>query len=112
MLGILGLKSYQVEALEAVCFNKHDTLLCVLTGSRKSACFEGMCTVINTSLADSEDLGTASVIGQMHIGLQSAPLWHYGVIRLAPTQWWCGSDHGVWSIASGIARPVLVPTFE
>ena len=25
MLGILALKGYQVEALEAVCLNKHDT---------------------------------------------------------------------------------------
>ena len=40
MLGISVLKGYQVEALEAVCLNKHDTLVCVPTGTRNSACFE------------------------------------------------------------------------
>ena len=40
MLGISVLKGYQVEALEAVCLNKRDTLVCVPTGSRNSACFE------------------------------------------------------------------------
>ena len=42
MLGISVLKGYQVEALEAVCLNKCDTLalVCVPTGSRNSACFE------------------------------------------------------------------------
>ena len=39
-LGISALKGYQVEALEAVCLNKCNTLVCVLTGSRNSACFE------------------------------------------------------------------------
>ena len=29
-----------MEALEAVCLNKCDTLVCVPTGSRNSACFE------------------------------------------------------------------------
>ena len=29
MLGISALKGYQVEALEAVCLNKRDTLVCV-----------------------------------------------------------------------------------
>ena len=49
MLGISALKGYQVEALEAVCLNKRNMLVCVLTGSRNSACFE-IClirTVIN-----------------------------------------------------------------
>ena len=40
MLGILELKAYQVEALETVCLNKRDTVVCVPTGSRNSACFE------------------------------------------------------------------------
>ena len=40
MLGISALKGYQVEALEAVCLNKCDMLVCVPTGSRNSACFE------------------------------------------------------------------------
>ena len=40
MLGISALKGYQVEALEAVCLNNRDTLVCVPTGSRNSACFE------------------------------------------------------------------------
>ena len=40
MLGTSALKGYQVEALEAVCLNKRDTLVCVPTGSRNSACFE------------------------------------------------------------------------
>ena len=40
MLGISALKGYQVEALEVVCLNKRDTLVCVPTGSRNSACFE------------------------------------------------------------------------
>ena len=35
-----SVKGYQVEALEAVCLNKRDTLVCVPTGSRHSACFE------------------------------------------------------------------------
>ena len=39
-LGISALKGYQEEALEAVCLNKRDTLLCVPTGTRNSACFE------------------------------------------------------------------------
>ena len=47
MLRISALKSYQVEALEAVCFNKRDTLVCMPTGSRKFACFEGMRTVVD-----------------------------------------------------------------
>ena len=51
MLGISVLKGYQVEALEAVCLNKRDTLVCVRlpTGSRNSACFEVglICTVID-----------------------------------------------------------------
>ena len=40
MLGISALKGYQVDALEPVCLNKRDTLVCVrvLTGSRNSAC--------------------------------------------------------------------------
>ena len=40
MLEISALKGYQVEALEAACLNKRDTLMCVLTGSTNSACFE------------------------------------------------------------------------
>ena len=40
MLGISALEGYQVEVLEAVCLNKRDTLVCVPTGSRNSACFE------------------------------------------------------------------------
>ena len=49
MLGISALKGYQVEALEAVCLNKRDTLVCVPTGSRNSACFEVglICAVID-----------------------------------------------------------------
>ena len=49
MLGISSLKGYQVDALEAVCLKKCDTLVCVPTGSRNSACFEiGLiCTVID-----------------------------------------------------------------
>ena len=35
-----SIKGYQVEALEAVCLNKRDMLVWVLTGSRNSACFE------------------------------------------------------------------------
>ena len=35
-----SIKGYQVEALEAVCLNKRNTLVCVPTGSRNSACFE------------------------------------------------------------------------
>ena len=40
MLGISLLKGYQVEALEALCLDKRNTLVCVPTGSRNSACFE------------------------------------------------------------------------
>ena len=40
MLGISALIGYQVEALEAVCLNVPDTLVCVPTGSRNSAYFE------------------------------------------------------------------------
>ena len=40
MLGISAMIGYQVEALEAVCLNKRDTLVCVPTGSRNSMCFE------------------------------------------------------------------------
>ena len=40
MLGISALNGYQVQAPEAVCLNKCDTLVCVPTGSRHSACFE------------------------------------------------------------------------
>ena len=49
MLGISALKGYQVEALEAVCLNKRDTLVCVPTGSRNSACFKVdlICTIID-----------------------------------------------------------------
>ena len=47
VLGISALKGYQVEALEAICLNKRDTLVCVfrLGGGRKSSCFEGVRTV-------------------------------------------------------------------
>ena len=47
MLGISALEGYQVEALQGVHLNKHDMLVCVPTGSRKSPCFEGICTMIN-----------------------------------------------------------------
>ena len=40
MLGISALKGYHVAALEAVSLDKRDTLVCVPTGSRNSACFE------------------------------------------------------------------------
>ena len=40
MLGISALKGYQVEAPEAICLNECDTLVCVPTDSRNSACFE------------------------------------------------------------------------
>ena len=40
MLEISALKGYQVEALEAACLNKRDTLMCVLTDSRNSVCFK------------------------------------------------------------------------
>ena len=75
MLGMSALNGYQVEALEAVCLNKRDTLVCVPTGSRNSACFEvGLIRRSwTTSLAVSEQLSTASVIGQICIGLKSAP---------------------------------------
>ena len=74
-LGISALKGYQVEALEAVCLNKRDTLVCVPTGSRNSACFEvGLVrTSWTTSLAVSEQLSTASVIGQICIRLKGTP---------------------------------------
>ena len=39
MLGISALKGYQVEALEAVCVYKRDTLVRVPTGSRNSRVF-------------------------------------------------------------------------
>ena len=47
MLGISALEGYQVEALEAVCLYKHDMLVCVSTGSRKSLGFEGTRTMID-----------------------------------------------------------------
>ena len=47
MLGILALKGYQVEALQAVCLSNRDMLVYVLTGSRNSACFEVIRTVID-----------------------------------------------------------------
>ena len=40
MLGISSLKGYHMEALDTVCLNKRDTLVCVPTGSRNCACFE------------------------------------------------------------------------
>ena len=46
-LGIAALKRYQVEALEAICLKKRDTLVCVPTGSGKSACFEGISTLLD-----------------------------------------------------------------
>ena len=49
MLGISVLQGYHVETPEAVCnkMYKCETQACVLTGSRKSACFEGVSTVID-----------------------------------------------------------------
>ena len=38
MCEMLGISALKVEALEAVCLNKRDTLVCVPTGSRTSAC--------------------------------------------------------------------------
>ena len=70
MLGISGLKGYQEEALEAVFINKRDTLVCVLTGSRISACFEvGLIrTSIDHVTVSERAVSTASVIGQIGIG--------------------------------------------
>ena len=71
MLGISALKGYQVEALETVCLNKRDTLVCVPTGSRNSACFEvGLIRTITRPrhCQWAKQLSTASVIGQIRIG--------------------------------------------
>ena len=73
MLGISALKGYQVEALEVVCLNKRDTLVCVPTGSRSPACFEvGLIRTlidhVTVTVSASEELSTASVIGQTRIG--------------------------------------------
>ena len=78
MLGISALKGYQVEALEVVCLKKRDTLVCVCvpTGSRNSAFFEVglICTVIDhATVNERAAYSTASVIGQICIGLKSAP---------------------------------------
>ena len=55
MLGISSLKGYQVEALEAVCLNKCDMLVCVPTGSRNSACFEvGLIRTVMDNVTGSE----------------------------------------------------------
>ena len=57
-----------------------------------STCFE-VAPSLTTSLAVSEQPSTVSVIGQIGIGLKSAPpQWRYGAIRIAPTQWWCSSN--------------------
>ena len=40
MLGISALKGYQVQALEAVCVYKHDTLGVCRLGAESLACFE------------------------------------------------------------------------
>ena len=76
MLGISVLEGYQVEALEAVCLNKRDTLVCVPTGSRNSACFEVglICTMIDhVPVSGRAAYSTVSVIGQIHISLKSPP---------------------------------------
>ena len=44
------------------------------------------------SPAESEQPSTASVIGQIRLGLKNVPRWRCGAIRLAPTQWPCGSN--------------------
>ena len=65
-----------MEALEAVCLNKRDTLVCVPTGSRNSACFEVglICTVIDhITVSEGAAYSTAFVIGQIRIGLKTAP---------------------------------------
>ena len=57
MLEISALKGYQVEALEAASLNKRDALalMCVLTGSRNSACFEvGLIRTVIDNLTVSE----------------------------------------------------------
>ena len=55
MLGISSLKDYQVEALDAVCLNKRDTLVCVPIGSRNSACFEvGLIRTVMGNVTGSE----------------------------------------------------------
>ena len=100
MLGISVLEGYQLEALEGVCLNKCDTLVCVLTGSRNPCVLKESAPWPTMSLAESEQPSMASVVGQIHIGLKSAPWWHYGMIRWAPTHWRCGSNlttsFGVW----------------
>ena len=54
MLGISSI-GYQVEALDAVCLNKRNTLVCVPTGSRNSACFEvGLIRTVMDNVTDSE----------------------------------------------------------
>ena len=55
MLEISALIGYQVEALEAACLKKRDTLTCVLTGSRNSACFEaGLIRTVIDNVTGSE----------------------------------------------------------
>ena len=55
MLGISLLKGYQVEALDAGCLNKRDTLVCVPIGSRNSACFEvGLIRTVMDNITGSE----------------------------------------------------------
>ena len=54
-IGDSSLKGYQVEALDAVCLNKRDTLVCVPTGSRNSACFEvGLIRTVMDNVTGSE----------------------------------------------------------
>ena len=93
MLGISALKGYQVEALEAVCLNKRDTLVYGADCEQNSAYFEvGLIrTIIDHVTVSERPLSTASVTGQIRIGLKSARRWRYSAVRLAPTQWRGGS---------------------
>ena len=71
-----------MEAREAAGLNKRDTLVCVYVcvgvcvcrlGAQNPRVSKECATLSTTSPVESEQLSTASVTGQIRIGLKSAP---------------------------------------
>ena len=104
MLGISVLKGYQVEALEAVCLNKRDIRWCVCAGwEQKLGVFwsrpkphRGRPRHCQWASSLVQRLWLARFVSRQStlfgIGLKSPPWWRYGAVRLALTQWRCGSN--------------------
>ena len=90
----------QVTSMRGTCASRNVTRWCVCgLGAENPRVSKESAPWSTTSLAESQQLSTAAAIGHIRITLKSPPpRWHYGAIRLAPTRWRCGSDHGIRNV--------------